>query len=60
MRTKNYENHFPIIRPCGQQLNALDRFVNAAYSPPWPSGFYNFSFIATTQLCGLKPFRKPV
>ena len=39
MRTKNYENHFPIIRPCGQQLNALDRFVNAAYSPPSPSGF---------------------
>ena len=39
MRIKNYENHFPITRPCGQQSNALDRFVNAAYSPPWPSGF---------------------
>ena len=30
MRIKNYENHFPITRPCGQQSNALDRFVNVA------------------------------
>ena len=53
--------HFAVIRSCGKQTNAFGRSVsNAAYSPPWSSDFSSFPIIATRQLCGLKPFPKPV
>ena len=50
---------FSITKPCGKQLNVLDRSVsNASYSPPCSSDFLDLSTIATRKLSRLKPLRK--